>query len=170
MNNLFDQLFEITDSADSLDKFLYENMQAVNEFYNSDYSHIITCKDSIDKFIQLKSKHIEQLDFTKSYSKSFVLMLLDYCERFNFVSATPRIFYILKNNNIAINSRLQAALLFLYPKPTTNSELVDKFYAICEKLQLAIETEEDDNSKVLATFLNYYIQCTTMETFFSLMT
>ena len=156
MNNLFDQLFEITDSADSLDKFLNENMQDVNEFYNSDYSHIITYKDSIDKFIQLKSKHIEQLDFTKSYSKSFVLMLLDYCERFNFVSATPRIFYILNNNNIAINSRLQAALLFLYPRPRTNSELVDKFDAICEKLQLAIETEEDDDSKVLATFLNYY--------------
>ncbi len=156
MNDLFEELFEITDSIDSLDKFLNENMQAVNEFYNSDYHHIFTCKDSIDKFIQLKCQYIEQLDFAKSYTKSFVLMLLDYCERFNFLAATPRICSILNSYEIAINSRLQAALLFLHPKPLTNSELVDKFDAICEKLQFAAEIEEDDDSKVLATFLNYY--------------
>jgi len=156
MNNLFETLFEITDSADSLDKFLNENMHAVNEFYNSDYRHIVTCKDSIERFILFKHNIITQLNYAKSYNKSFVLMLLDYCERFNFRGATPRIYYILNDNNIAINSRLQAALLFLYPEPKTNSELVDKFDAICEKLQLAVETEEDDDSKVLATFLNYY--------------
>ena len=32
MSNLFENLFEISDTADSLDKFLNENMQAVNEF------------------------------------------------------------------------------------------------------------------------------------------
>jgi hypothetical protein len=156
MNNLFDTLLEITDSADLLDKFLNENMQAVNDFYNSDYSHIVTCKNSIERFILLKYNSIAQLDYAKSYNKSFVLMLLDYCERFNFPNATQRICYILGGNNIAKNSRQQAALLFLYPKPTYNSELVDKFDTICEKLQLAVETEEDDDSKVLATFLNYY--------------
>ncbi len=156
MNDIFEKLFEITDSADLLDKFLNENMQTVNEFYNSDYSYIVTCKNSIEQFILLKDETIAQLDFDKSYNKSFVLMLLDYCERFNFISATPRIYYILNNNSIAINSRLQAALLFLYPKPNTNSELVGKFDAVCEKLQFAAETEEDNDSKVLATFLNYY--------------
>jgi ribosomal protein L11 methylase PrmA len=156
MNNLFEKLFEISDSADSLDKYLYENMQAVNDFYNSDYSHIVTCKDSIYNFIHSKSKHIEQLDYSKSYTKSFVLMLLDYCERFNFFGAMPRVYTILNSNSVTINSRLQAALLFLYPKPKTNSELVDKFDVICEKLQLAIDTEEDKDNKSIATFLNYY--------------
>ena len=156
MNDIFDKLFTVADSADSLDKFLSENTQAVNEFYNSYYSHIVAYKDSIYNFILLKSSSITQLDYTKSYNKSFVLMLLDYCERFNFLAAVPRICTILNSNNIAINSRLQAALLFLYPKPRTNSELVDKFDAICEKLQLAIETEEDDDNKSIATFLNYY--------------
>jgi hypothetical protein len=156
MSNLFEKLFEISDTTDSLDKFLNENMQAVNEFYNSDYSHIVSCENSIERFILLKHSTIAQLDFDKSYNKSFVLMLLDYCERFNFGGATPRIYYILTNNNIAINSRLQAALLFLYPKPKTNSELVDRFYSICELLQLAIDTEEDNDSKSVTTFLNYY--------------
>jgi len=156
MNNFFDQLFEISDSADSLAKFLDENMQTVNDFYNSDYSHIIICKNSIERFILLKYNLITQLNYNKSYNKSFVLMLLDYCERFNFLAATPRICSILNSNGITINSRLQAALLFLYPRPKTNSEFVDKFDIICERLQLAVETEEDDDSKALATFLSYY--------------
>lgn len=156
MSNLFEKLFEISDTTDSLDKFLNENMQAVNEFYNLDYSHIVSCENSIERFILLKHSTIAQLDFDKSYNKSFVLMLLDYCERFNFGGATPRIYYILTTKNIAINSRLQAALLFLYPKPKTNSELVDRFDSICELLQLAIDTEEDNDSKSVTTFLNYY--------------
>jgi hypothetical protein len=156
MSNLFDNLFKISDSVDSLDKFLYENMQIVNNFYNSDYSHIATHKDSIEYFILLKYNSISQLDYSKGYNKSFALMLLDYCERLNFLAATPRIYSILSSNGVSINSRLQAAFLFLYPKPETNSELVDKFDAICEKLQLAIETEEDNDRKAISTFLNYY--------------
>jgi hypothetical protein len=156
MSNTFEKLFEISDSADSLDKFLNENMQQINEFYNSNYACILLSKNSIEKFILLKYNAISKLDYTKSYTKSFALMLLDYCERFNFISATPRIYTILAEHNISVNCRLQAALLFLYPKPETNSELVDKFDAICEKLQLAIDTEEDNDKKVIATFLNYY--------------
>jgi hypothetical protein len=156
MTNIFDKLFEITDSADSLDKFLNENMQTINEFYNSNYDCILLSKNSIEKFILLKHSTISQLDYTNSYTKSFVLMLLDYCERFNFISATPRICTILTENNISINNRLQAAIQFLYPKPETNSELVGKFDSICEKLQIAIDTEEDNDKKSIATFLNYY--------------
>lgn len=156
MNTLFDNLFDVSDSADSLDKFLRENMRTINEFYNSNYACIQLSKNSIDKFILLKYSFISQLDFTKSYTKSFALMLLDFCERFNLIAATPRICTILTTHNININSRLQAALQFLYPKPETNSELIEKFDAICEKLQLAIDTEEDNDNKSIATFLNYY--------------
>jgi len=156
MSNLFDKLFDVASSADSLDKFLNENMQLINDFYNSNYSCIRLSKNSIENFVLLKYNVIEQLDYTKSYVKSFVSMLLDYCERFNFLSATPRVYTILVQNDILINSRLQAALEFLYPKPETNTELVDRFDSICEKLQLAIDTEEDNDEKAIATFLNYY--------------
>ena len=156
MNKLFDTLYDISDSADSLDKFLNENMQTVNEFYNSEYASISLSKDAIDKFIQLRCNIISQLDYAKSYTKSFALMLLDFCERFNFFSATPRICKIFTEHDIPINSRLQAALQILYPKPATNTELVNRFDAICEKLQLAINTEEDNDTKPIATFLNYY--------------
>jgi hypothetical protein len=156
MNNLFDHLFELSDSADSLDKFLNGNMQTVNEFYNSNYACILLSRNSIENFILLKDSTISQLDFSKSYAKSFVLMLLDFCERFNFIAATPRICTILARHNIPVNSRLEAALQFLYPRPETNSVFVDRFDSICQKLQLAIDTEEDNDNKSVATFLNYY--------------
>lgn len=156
MNNLFDKLFEVSDTADSLDKFLNEDMQTVNEFYNSNYVCILSSKDAIDKFIQLRYNSISQLNFSSSYAKAFALILLDFCERFNFSAATPRICTILTEHRIPINSRLRAALNFLYPKPKTNSELVDKFDTICATLQSAIETEEDNDKKAIATFLNYY--------------
>jgi hypothetical protein len=156
MDNIFDKLFEIADSVDALDKYLNANMQLVNEFYNSNYGSIFLAKNSIEKFILLKHGVVSQLDYKKSYAKSFVLMLLDYCERFNFISATPRIYNILAKNNIQINFRQKAALHFLYPKPSTVTELVERFDSICENLQLAIDNEEDNDSKAIATFLNYY--------------
>jgi hypothetical protein len=156
MDNLFDKLFEISDTADSLDKFLNENMQSVTDFYNSDYSNIVGCKNSIERFILFKHSIVSQLDYTKSYSKAFISILLDFCERFNYISATPHVYSIINTNTIEINNRLQAALLFLYPKPTTNSALVEKFELICKKIQISVETEEDNDSKPVATFLNYY--------------
>ena len=156
MDNIFDQLFEIADSGEALDKYLNANMLTVNEFYNSNYGSILLAKNSIENFILLKHGIISQLDYSKSYAKSFVLMLLDYCERFNFISATPCVYRILTKNNISINYRQNAALHFLYPRPNTNSELVERFDSICENLQLAIDNEEDNDSKAIATFLNYY--------------
>jgi len=156
MDNIFDQLFENADSGDALDIYLNANMQLVNEFYNSNYASILLAKNSIEKFILLKHGIISQLDYAKSYSKSFVLMLLDYCERFNFIAATPHIHRILTDNLIPINCRQKAALHFLYPRPNSNSELVERFDSICENLQFAIDNEEDNDSKAIATFLNYY--------------
>ena len=123
MDNIFDQLFEIADSGEALDKYLNANMLTVNEFYNSNYGSILLAKNSIENFILLKHGIISQLDYSKSYAKSFVLMLLDYCERFNFISATPCVYRILTKNNISINYRQNAALHFLYPRPNTNSEM-----------------------------------------------
>ena len=100
MNSIFDKLFEVANSREALDKYLNANMLTVNEFYNSNYGSLLLAKNSIEKFILLKHGIISQLDYSKSYAKSFVLMLLDYCERFNFIAATPHIHRILTDNLI----------------------------------------------------------------------
>ena len=156
MNNIFERLFDVSSSTESLDNFLNENIQSLNDFYNLDYSHIAPYTDSINRYILFKEGVFHDLDFEKSYNRAFVLILLDLCERFNLIAATPRICSILKTNNINIGQRLQAALSYLYPSPKSNSDLVDKFDFICEKIQESIEIEEDNNTKSIITFLNYY--------------
>ena len=153
--NLFEKLFTITDSAASLDSFLSESMQSVNDFYNSEYISVSDSRDSIERFILFKSSIIEQLDYKKSYNRAFISILLDFCERFNFIAATPKIYSVLEQNDINIGHRLQAALLFLYNIDNIPT-LVGRFDLICQKLQTSIELEEDNDRKALSTFLNYF--------------
>lgn len=153
--NLFEKLFAVCDSVNSLELFLVVEMQSVNEFYNSNYSNVLASKESIERFILFKSSIIEQLDYSKSYNRAFISILFDFCERYNLIAATPRIYSVLEKNNINIGHRLQAALLFLY-NIDCNSTLINRFDLICQKLQTSIELEEDHNIKTLATFLNYY--------------
>lgn len=153
---LFDKLNDASGSVDSLDRFLNENIGLLNEIYDADCQSLLPLKNSIETFILLKFCIYSHLDYTKGYNQAFALMLLDFCERFNLLSATPRVYEILVSNNIPINSRLQATLYFLYPKPETNSALVERFDHICEKLHFAIQYEEDNEKRVIAAFLNYY--------------
>ena len=155
MDNLFDELFENSDSADSLDSFLNDNMQEVNDFYNSNYKNIIDSKDSIDNFILSRYKYIEYLDYSKSYVKSFLQILLDICETLNLRSSMLIIIQIVESNNLTIGSRLNAALLFMH-NVNSNSVLINRFEAICQNLENAILFEDDDDSKAISTFLNYY--------------
>lgn len=156
MKRLFDILWEKSVSADSLKQFLHENMQQINDFHNSTYGNVIASRDAIERYILLKGNLISQLDFSVGYARSFVLILLDYCERFNLIAGMARIHAILSRNQIAINQRQQAALLFLYPRPVSNSQLVERFHPICQQLQRAVDTEEDTPVYVVATFCNYY--------------
>jgi len=153
--DLFEKLFTVSDSAESLDSFLIAEMQSVNDFYNSEYSNVVASKESIERFILFKSSIIEQLDYSKSYNKAFISILLDFCERYNFIAATPRIYSVLEKNDINIGHRLQAALLFLYNIDSIPT-LISRYDLICQKLQTSIELEEDNNRKTLSTFLNYY--------------
>jgi len=154
-NNLFFQLLEI-DSSDKLSSFINKNIQSIYDFYNLDHKELLLAVSSIDEFIQVRNNFISDLDYSQSNNKAFILILLDFCERFNLISSTARVCTIIEHNHIVINMRMKAALLFLHPKPHTNSELVDKFDAICNQLDKAIEIEEDNNKKSIITFLNYY--------------
>ncbi len=155
MSHLFDILFEASSSVSSLSDFLCKNMQTVYDFHQSTHKHLVQSQASIDSYIQKKHSIISQLDFTNGYAKAFALMLLDDCERLNLIASAIRIHEILKNNNIEMNSRQQAALLPLYPKVNRNSEFIGRFDAVCQKLQYAIDMEEDDDKLSIAAFLNY---------------
>ena len=82
--------------------------------------------------------------------------MLDLAERLNLQGAMARLARLVSDEGIKITSRMQAGLSFVYPKPSTADDLIEKFDDICSLLQIAIEEEEDSILPSLVTFLNYY--------------
>lgn len=156
MDKVFKTLFEETSDLTSFADSLERNFLTIQDFFNAPHQTQYQQKDDIERLILLKNGIISHYDFQSVESRSFVLILLDLCERFALHGCIPRIMTIIQRNNIVINKRMTAALKFLFPRPSSNEELVGHFDEICELLNEAIVEEEDNPSKALVTFLNYY--------------
>lgn len=156
MEEVFKTLFEETSDVASFADSLERNFLTIQDFFNAPYQTQYQQKNDIERLILLKNGIISHYNFQTVESRSFVLILLDLCERFALHGCIPRIMNIIQRNNIVINKRMTAALKFLFPRPSSNEELVGRFDEICELLNDAIVEEEDNPSKALVTFLNYY--------------
>ena len=149
---LFEEITDVTSFADSLER----NLLTIQDFLNAPYQTQCQQRGDIERFILLKNRILSMYDYHTIESRSFILILLDLCERFALHSCIPRVMKIIQKNDISINKRMTAALKFLFPCPSSNEELVGRFDEICELLNDAIVEEEDNPSKALVTFLNYY--------------
>lgn len=156
MDEVFKTLFEETSDVASFADSLERNFLTIQDFFNASYQTQYQQKDDIERLILLKNSIISHYDFQTVESRSFVLILLDLCERFALHGCIPRIMTIIQRNNIVVNKRMTAALKFLFPRPSSNEELVGRFDEICELLNEAVVEEEDNPSKALVTFLDYY--------------
>lgn len=156
MDEIFKTLFEESNDVASFADSLERNFLTIQDFFNAPYQTQYQQKNDIERLILLKNGIISHYNFQTVESRSFVLILLDLCERFALHGCIPRIMNIIQRNNIVINKRMTAALKFLFPRPSSNEELVGRFDEICELLNDAIVEEEDNPSKALVTFLNYY--------------
>lgn len=156
MEEIFKTLFEESNDVASFADSLERNFLTIQDFFNAPYQTQYQQKNDIERLILLKNGIISHYNFQTVESRSFVLILLDLCERFALHGCIPRIMNIIQRNNIVINKRMTAALKFLFPRPSSNEELVGRFDEICELLNDAIVEEEDNPSKALVTFLNYY--------------
>lgn len=153
---IFSTLFKESYDLNSFTDSLRRNYQAVSELYEMPFRDQFEQKDSIEQFILLKVQILSSYKYSDTESKSFLLILLDFCERFCLYSCIPHVVKIIVNNNITISKRMFAGIKSVIPKPTSNQDLVDRFESICSLLSEAIEEEEDNNQQSLITFLNYY--------------
>ena len=111
--DLFEKIFSIAESTELLEQFVSNNINSIDDFHNTEYFSMKNFKtSSIEKFILLKYSIIEKLDYSKSYNKAFISILLEFSERFNLISATLRIYSVLEDNDVKIGFRLQAGLLY----------------------------------------------------------
>ncbi len=153
---VFDKLFEESNNLQSFSDSLNNNFQAVAELYEMPYRDQLEQQESIERFILLKNKIISSYPYANTRSRSFILILLDFCERFSLYSCIPHVLKIIRNNNVTISKRMSAGMKAIIPKPTSNRDLVNRFDDICLLLNEAIEEEEDNDKKSIVTFLNFY--------------
>ena len=154
---MFEQLIVNSSNAQSLGNYISSNQLLIDEFINSSIEDQRRQENLFQQFVLLNSRVqiMDSLDFTKSTNRAFIAILFDYAERVNAVAAAVQLYQIIQRHNLGIGSRLEASMLYLYNVPN-NQVYVDRFDEICSKLQTAINEEDDDDKRAVATFLNYY--------------
>ena len=153
--SIFQSLLNNADDNVSLDSYIQKNYAQIEAFCSTRVDSQQIELDNFEQFVLFKTGVIEKLDYTKSYNRGFVYHLIDYCERFCSTSAIVQLYHIIQDNRLNIGSRLEASMLYLYNVPS-NQTFVDRFNDICSKLQTAINEEDDNDKKAIASFLNYY--------------
>ena len=154
---MFEQLIANSNNAQSLGNFISSNQLLIDDFINSSIENQRRQENLFQQFVLLNSRVqiMDSLDFTKSTNRAFIAILFDYAERVNAVAAAVQLYQIIQRHNLGIGSRLEATMLYLYNIPN-NQVYVDRFEEICLKLQTAINEEDDNDNRAIATFLNYY--------------
>jgi len=154
---MFEQLIANSSNAQSLGDYISSSQLLIDEFANSCIEDQRREEDLFQQFVLLNSRVqiMNALDFTKSTNRAFIAILFDYAERVNAVAAAVQLYQIIQKHNLGVGSRLEATMLYLYNVPN-NQVYVDRFDEICSKLQIAIDEEDDDDNRAIATFLNYY--------------
>lgn len=154
---MFEQLIVNSSDAQSLGNFISSNQLLIDEFINSSIENQRRQENLFQQFVLLNSRVqiMDSLDFTKSTNRAFIAILFDYAERVNAVAAAVQLYQIIQRHSLGVGSRLEASMLYLYNVPN-NQVYVDRFDEICSKLQTAINEEDDNDNRAIATFLNYY--------------
>lgn len=135
--------------------FINNEDNSIFSFDQMNYNQLLDIENEIDTFVQLHGRIIKEIPANYSNGRAFLFLLLDLCERLRLRSSFTNILQIINSNNIAVGSRLKAAILFNHVP--SNDQYIIRFEQICELLQEAIDYEEDTDNKALATFCNYYI-------------
>lgn len=152
---IFKSLFYAANDSGSLESYIQKNYDNIVLFFSNNVNSQRSELDDFEQFVLSKSVVIENLNYAKSFNRAFVYYLMEYCERFCSISAIVQLYRIIQDNKLTIGSRLEAAMLYLYNVPS-NDTYIDRFGDICSNLQIAINNEDDDDKKAIASFLNYY--------------
>ncbi len=153
----FDNICTEVTNASSLGQYLEYNIGDFWSFYYSEHAQLLRYADEVERFVLSKSQCLSHLDFSRGENKSFVAALLDVCLRINRSSPVSPLYRIINDIGIQINSRIEAGLSFVYPtRPANAEQMINLCDNICQKLQYAIDNEEDNDTKSLITFLCYY--------------
>ena len=145
----------LTDSI-KLDNYLKTNISEFTSFFERDYSSLKAHRwEIVDCIIEFEHS-INELDFTEYYNSLFVLTLLEFSAQFRLQGSFDILYNISINNNLNVGHRQKASKIFLL-ETKLKTDHINNFDQIISNLQIAYETEEDNEINVLATFGNYFL-------------
>ena len=139
--SFFNNAYTEASSVESLEAYLQNHSDELYDIYSSRYDALSEVSNDIDKFVQLKFKYYSQLDFSNTQNRSFLLIMIDLAERLNLQGAMTCLARLVSDKGIEITSRMRAGLSFVYPKPSTADDLIEKFDEICCLIHIAIKEE-----------------------------
>lgn len=154
---MFAQLISNSGSSQALSDYISNNSSLIDEFVYSGIEAQRQQTGLFEEFVLLGSRVqiLDSMDFSISQNRAFIAILFDYAERINASAVLLQLYQIIQKHNLDIGSRLKASMLYLYNVPN-NQVYIDRFDDICSYLQTAIDEEEDNDNRVIVTFLNYY--------------
>lgn len=91
-------------------------MADINDFYNLPYEDLKQEIGFIELFILKKRQILRSLSYDKTYARSFLLILLDLCTRFNLLAATSTVHQIMIRITFLVIKECYAALALYRPK------------------------------------------------------
>lgn len=157
-NNMPDFSFESylnCQDVSRIERVIESDATRFNEWYTSGHDNIRSQKMPIRQFVSVKGNLLAKLDFHKPLNRAFIIQLHDVCCALLLSSPATILYHIIRENKLLPGSRLEAAMMFLCSYGS-NEEYVKAFFPICEKLDLAIRDEDDDEWPGLSVFIRYY--------------
>ena len=156
--SFINSLFNASNSSESLVKFIQNNSIEIYDFFISQKnSSIISHRKEIENYILPKFGIYNQLNYSESKNKTFLFCLLDVSQRFGLATEFQQLYNLANQNNLSINSRLNATAKFLIGINNIN-DYENRINDVLSNLSASFLNEEDNEQKTIATLILFYTE------------
>lgn len=152
------RLFDASNSSENLADFIQNNSIEIYDFFISQKnSSVVSHRAEIEKFILPKYGIYRQLDFTDSKNQTFLFCLLDISQRFGLATEFEQLYNLANQNNVSLNSRLNATAKFLVGINSID-DYGNRISEILSNLSVSFLKEEDNEQKTISTLIHFYTE------------
>lgn len=156
--SFINRLFDASTSSENLTEFVQNNSTEIYDFFISQKnSSIVSYRTEIENYILPKYGIYSQLDFSNSKNQTFLFCLLDVSQRFGLSLEFQQVYNLATQNNVPLNSRLNATSKFLVGINTFN-DYENRINEILSNLSVSFLKEEDNEQKTIATLIHFYTE------------
>jgi hypothetical protein len=156
--SFLNRLFDASNSSENLTDFIQNNSIEIYDFFISQKnSSVVSHRAEIEKYILPKYGIYRQLDFTDSKNQTFLFCLLDISQRFGLATEFEQLYNLANQNNVSLNSRLNATAKFLVGINSID-DYGNRINNILSNLSASFLKEEDNEQKTIATLIHFYTE------------